>query len=274
MFRKITAFALLVLCLSIGAAFFLHIQPKPGQEAEYTNLVQSTAELRSKKTLERQPARQLRREVQKDIWTLSGGKRTHFRLKSKGSDLLIQQQRKKFEIKEDLQWIEYCMQEPSSEQVRWITARQGTYFFPSHKFEALDPELTVYSHCEENLPICCPISSPLLKVAAKGVEFTAKDLLRLSGEVRLFSNQSDATESFAIADELIFSPTAGTLLLTAHAPKKVLFWQNDLELSASQVQIHRDSSTKMESIKGIGDVHFSLDVEEKQLFHEIFQRWL
>ena len=50
----------------------------------------------------------------------------------------------------------------------------------------------------------------------------------------------------------------------------MLLWQNDLRLSSPTLEIQRDPIYKTEQIKGIGDVHFYFNGEEKAIFHKIF----
>lgn len=279
MFNKITITFLSALSFCIAVAFYYHIHATADDETSYRNLMISMNLLRSEKALEKDPAHQVRQHVQKDVWKASNGKRSHFRLRSQGSELSIHQLGEKFEIKEDLQAIECSMQETidyktNSQEIRWITAREGTYFYPTHHFEVIDAELSFFSINGTNLPDTKPDTPCFIKIAAEKSIFTIKDLLRLSGNVRLFTHRLEEKESFALADELIYHPGNGTLLLLAKESNKVLFWQDDLRISAKQLQIQRDPTTKTESVKGMGDVHFSFDMEEEKTVNEIFGRWL
>ncbi len=100
------------------------------------------------------------------------------------------------------------------------------------------------------------------------------DSFSLKGAVRLLSTRIDGKESFALADALFYNPKNRVLILTADSPKKVLFWQEDVRLSASEVHIQRDPKTGKESVQGVGDVHFAFDYEEENAFHNFFKNLL
>ena len=279
MFYKVTFASLSALLTASATAFYAHLLPCPEAEAAYWQWVQSNKEFRSTKVLEENPAHQTRRHVQKDAWTANEKKRSHFRLKSEGSLLHIQQRGEKLEITEDLQSIECCIQEQvdpeqNSQEICWITACAGTYFYPAHQFDASQVEIHLFSISGTELPHCRPEESCAFKFAADQAHFTVRDSLRLSGHVRLFTNRLQAKETFALADELTYRPEEGILFLWAHSDRRVLFWQDDLRMAATELQIRKDRATKDESVRGIGDVHFSFDLEEQQMFHEIFGRWL
>ena len=64
------------------------------------------------------------------------------------------------------------------------------------------------------------------------------------------------------------------MLLSSEAPSRVLFWQNDLQLAAPQIQIAPDSSTSLITVQGIGDVHFSFDLNEENAIQEFLRCFL
>jgi lipopolysaccharide export system protein LptA len=100
------------------------------------------------------------------------------------------------------------------------------------------------------------------------------DFLYLKGNVKLLSSRIQDKESFALADELTYRPKEKIFVLSANAPKKVLFWQNDIRISASEVHIRRDRKTGSESVEGVGDVHFAFDLEEENILREFFGKLL
>ncbi len=104
-------------------------------------------------------------------------------------------------------------------------------------------------------------------------EFEPETLL-LQGSVRLIAAQIQEKESYAAADTLLYRPLEKTLVLSARAPRKVLFWQDGLSLSASEIQIRQDAATKKETIEGIGDVHFAFDIDEQNYFEKLFSNYL
>jgi hypothetical protein len=178
MFRKIALFSFFLVLLAGTISVYFCVQLRPEDLPRYQKLVQESAELRSKKALEAHPARQLRKDVQKDIWTLSGAERTHLRLKSEGSELVIRQRKDKLEATEYLQNLTCSMQEEvnsaeNRQQVRYLTALQGTYFFPSHRFLAEQVRLCFYQIGGIDLPQEMPQTPPFLRGAAREVSFSA-----------------------------------------------------------------------------------------------------
>lgn len=178
MFRKVTALSfLLVFCM--GAAVSLScVRMRKGDVGRYRKLVKESVELRSKRALERHPAHQLRHGVQKDIWTPKANERSHFRLRSEGSELIIQQKKDKFEATESLQNLECCVQEEidlanQTQQVRFVTAELGTYFFPNHQFLANEVSILFYDLPGAELPQVMPDAHPFLKGHAKEASFSA-----------------------------------------------------------------------------------------------------
>ena len=178
MFRKIISLSLLfVFCIGAGVSFSC-VRLRKGDVGRYRKLVKESVELRSKRALERHPAHQLRHGVQKDIWTPKGNERSHFRLRSEGSELIIQQKKDKFEATESLQNLECCVQEEvdlanQTQQVRFVTAEQGTYFFPNHQFLANEVSILFYDLLGSELPQIKPDSEPFLKGRAKEASFNA-----------------------------------------------------------------------------------------------------
>ena len=97
-------------------------------------------------------------------------------------------------------------------------------------------------------------------------------LLTLKGNIRLFSHDSQKPPRCGCADRLTYSLTTRTLILSANAGKKVLFWDETqgMHLSAPEVHITRDQETKLQHIKGVGAVQFSFTPEEQSKFQQLF----
>ncbi len=91
------------------------------------------------------------------------------------------------------------------------------------------------------------------------------------GQVRLYSQ-----ESYALADQLVYFPASQTLHLFAHQPGRVLFWKSDgsIQVSAPEVQARFDRKEQKEEIQGIGDVHFTFDLDEKNRIETLFGKYL
>ena len=84
-------------------------------------------------------ALQERENVQKDLWT-SDKERLHFRLYSDKSHLSIfLNKNKKLQVEEKMEniscWLQDQVQKnPTSQQIRFFTADNGIYTYPSHRF--------------------------------------------------------------------------------------------------------------------------------------------
>lgn len=72
----------------------------------------------------------------------------------------------------------------------------------------------------------------------------------------------------AIADTITYNPMDKTVLLSTEAPKKVLFWQEGLRMSAPEVLLHQDR------IQGLGNVHFTFTLEEQNAIDNLFGKYL
>jgi hypothetical protein len=91
------------------------------------------------------------------------------------------------------------------------------------------------------------------------------------GNVRIYSE-----ENYALADQLVYFPKTQTLHLFAQAPGHVLFWKSDgtIQISAPEVQAHFDHKQQKEEIQGIGDVHFTFDLDEENRIETLFGKYL
>ena len=113
------------------------------------------------------------------------------------------------------------------------------------------------------------------RIDAREIRFDLlKEELLVKGNVRFHSTSIQGKESFALADRIIFQSKEETLLLESDPPKRVLFWQEGLTLSAPEIAIKRDLRTKKESIEGKGDVHFAFDLEEKNVIEQLLSKYL
>lgn len=95
--------------------------------------------------------------------------------------------------------------------------------------------------------------------------------IQCEGAVRLTS-----TENYALADELVYFPETRMLHLFAKNENRVLFWKSDgsIQISAPEVAAHLAGRDEGEEIKGIGDVHFSFDLEEEHRIETLFGKYL
>jgi hypothetical protein len=144
--------------------------------AQYRKIVQESAEIRSRKALERQPSHQTRTDVRKDIWSAGGDERLHFRLKSAGSELALIQKKGKIEAVEELRKIECWIQEKidpllNMSEVKALKAASGTYHYPASRFDAETVELFFYRlRSASEFPI---LEKPYLSGTARETTFSA-----------------------------------------------------------------------------------------------------
>lgn len=159
-------------------AYWFHVRITPDIAPVYRKLVQESAELRSRHALERHPALQKREGVQKDIWAVNGSERLHFRLKSRHSELALTQKKDKVEAIEFLQDIDCWVQDEvdraaSLQQIRTLTAEEGIYYFPSHKFIAQHVNLAFFRLPGTELPLVLFPEKPFLTGVAREMSFAA-----------------------------------------------------------------------------------------------------
>ncbi len=95
--------------------------------------------------------------------------------------------------------------------------------------------------------------------------------LTLSGNIRLFSHDTQKPLRCSLADRLTYSLTTKTLILSSNPGKKVLFWDESqgMRLSAPEVHITYDSETKQQQIKGVGAVQFAFTPDEQSKIQQL-----
>jgi hypothetical protein len=60
-----------------------------------------------------------------------------------------------------------------------------------------------------------------------------------------------------------------TLILSAEAPRRVLFWQQDATLSAPEIWITQDKT-----LLGKGDLRCTLNREEEKMLNQLISKYL
>jgi lipopolysaccharide export system protein LptA len=97
--------------------------------------------------------------------------------------------------------------------------------------------------------------------------------LALKGNIRILSRDPEKPSRCGVADRVTYSPTTRTFILGADPGKKVLFINQgeNIRISAQEVHITEDPSTKKQTVKGIGNVQLSLTTEETSLLQKIFK---
>jgi hypothetical protein len=145
--------SLFCLLLSIGFfRWFFFIQPQDFTEYQTIIAKPSTSDHSIKKE-----AHQVRKGVQKDIFFSDKENRLHFRIKSSLSSLSITRKKDKQQLVEHLHDIECFIQDKidvktQEQQVRYFTAQEGEYLFPSHKFSADNIHLSFFQLPGQFLP--------------------------------------------------------------------------------------------------------------------------
>ena len=88
----------------------------------------------------------------------------------------------------------------------------------------------------------------------------------LQGNVRI-----QEKESYAAADYLVYNLETKSGMLSSQSSKRVLFWQDGLSLSAEKIKIGPGEG--IGNVEGIGDVRFTLDLEEKNLIQDLISKY-
>ncbi len=97
--------------------------------------------------------------------------------------------------------------------------------------------------------------------------------ITLENDVRFIYQKEKNSLGYGIADKIEYYPIEKMIKLISDDNKKVLFWQKDNSLKLSANEIHINQKEKND-IKGIGDVRFTFNLEEENLIHEIFSKYM
>ena len=97
----------------------------------------------------------------------------------------------------------------------------------------------------------------------------------LKGHVKISSQATDKPARFGLADRLTYSPTTRTFILGADPGKKVVFVndEDNLKISAQEVHITQDPTTKKQTVKGLGNVQLALSAEEQASLNKYFGKY-
>ncbi len=129
--------------------------------------------------------------------------------------------------------------------------------------------------CIENVHIEQAEKISILSDSAKiTLKNNALSQIELNDNIRLFSPSIQNKNSFALADKIFVYPDEQTLVLSAIHPKRVLFWQEGIALSAPEILIQKDPLTKEESIQGKGDIHCTFTSEEQNIINKFISNYL
>lgn len=305
MFFRILALSVLM----GAALYWYCIHLEPCDLPNYQKLMAESVELRTRKALEQEPAYQKRQGVQKDLWTQNGTRHFCIQSQTSGLTIRQKKDKVeatealrniecttpngvKLTAEEGLydypshQFIaqKNCQLTQGENHITGnrihldIAEEKMTLENPKGRIESGELDFTAKTLLwEKNNAQLYLIDD--VKIHQKGdLTFLAnrgivhlKDYkptqVILRGNVRLISSRFQGKESYAMADFLTLDPLAKTLLFKAD--KRVLFWQDGLTLSASEVLIRAD-----ETIVGHGDVHFTFDMEEQNQIDAFFKQYL
>lgn len=94
--------------------------------------------------------------------------------------------------------------------------------------------------------------------------------LTLQGDVTIQSGGTSGSRRIGLADKLTYSPETQTIILSALPKKRVLFQdeQQNLTMSAQEIHLVKDAESGEMHAKGIGNVQFSLSSEENNLLKQ------
>lgn len=157
MFRKTLIFFSCLFALTCTVAYWNHLHLRKKDWNTYSDLTKKDDSLRARHALEFRPLTQHRQAVQKDFWMPQNHQRIHFRIKSRDSQLLLTECKGKIEAKEILSDLECWLQEPvdpasSLTQIRHLLAKQGSYFYPSQRFQAETVQMQLFRIKSSSLP--------------------------------------------------------------------------------------------------------------------------
>lgn len=96
----------------------------------------------------------------------------------------------------------------------------------------------------------------------------------LKGHIKI-SSSGEKPSRYGLADRLTYSPTTRTFILGADPGKKVLFVNDEenLRISAQEVHITQDPTTKKQTVKGLGNVQLALSTEEQASLNKYFGKY-
>jgi hypothetical protein len=99
--------------------------------------------------------------------------------------------------------------------------------------------------------------------------------LTLKGNVCLFSRHTEDPFRCGIADRVTYSPETKTMILSANPGQKVLFFdeQQGVRISASEVHLIQHPQSQQTVIQGVGNVKFTLSVEENEVLKTLFPQY-
>jgi hypothetical protein len=152
----------------------------------------------------------------------------------------------------------------------------GSILIDREKFQAQGLSPTVDGHVPEGEQIRYEENDMIVFADNAHLEY-AKDFhpvsVALKGNIKILSKQTEGGRKCGLADRVTYIPTTRTFILGADPGKKVLFANDEdgLRISAQEIHITEDPSTKKQSVKGIGSVQLSLSTDELTLLDQLLK---
>lgn len=235
--------------LSLVAGLILYFQIVPirsGDFQTYEKLKSDSAAIHTHTKMKSQTFESCRSNIHKDIWTKEG----RLSLKSDDSFLSIQPKNGAF-----------VLQEESKKWEGALVDRGICYRFRADKAKYFEERVELDGHVV--------MTHSNGDIEADHATLTRQSLC-LKTNVKVRDRSFSDRETVALADQVLYRFEEETFFLLSTAPKRVLFWQQGLSMSAPEVRIKRIDG----SVEGIGDVHFSFSLEEQNALSEIFSKYL
>lgn len=137
-------------------------------------------------------------------------------------------------------------------------------------------QITLTSPADANKQLLYADNQLILQSDTACIEYSEQNSqpvsLTLKGNVTIKSSDREEPLRCGIADRLTYSPDTQTVILSALPKKKVLFSdaKQGITMSAQEVHLTKNISSGDTEVKGIGNVKFSLSIEE----HALLKAWI
>jgi len=178
------------------------------------------------------------------------------------------------EISLHAETIEFLFTGEKPQLAQISTTGDSEIFLPSNGYLLCKGPLLY--HPENNVLSASPqtplqFTSDTLYLEADRARIAQPDkTLILEGNIRLISSQFQNKETYAIAETARYCAEENLLILNGSPGRKVLFWQDGFTFTAPEIHIRKDPET----VQGVGDIHFTFDLDEQDYFEQIFSKYL
>ncbi|MFA6118461.1 MAG: hypothetical protein WCT85_03755 [Parachlamydiales bacterium] len=111
--------------------------------SEFESMTQKNGDFKS------QTAHQIRKDVKKDLYIIDNSSRNHYIVSSNESEIFLNKKNQKYELIENLNNIKFLcyenVEDQNSGQIKDISAQSGIYYFPAHKLNLKNIDLSFYN---------------------------------------------------------------------------------------------------------------------------------